>query len=152
MKKAIVFALALCILLTMCAACDKKTEASNDGPAPTSIPFVTAPPDDMLNEEDLVAPDGSKNFIIAEDNSAPFVGLDPNNLENASEEAKIALTMEGEDLEDLIEAIGEPQSTEYTLSCIAPDSGALDGLLFYEDFTVSTIRYPDGSEIIQGVF
>ena len=27
-----------------------------------------------------------------------------------------------------------------------------DGLLYYDDFTVSTIKYPDGTELVMGVF
>ena len=52
----------------------------------------------------------------------------------------LAMTMIGEPLEDLIDMIGEPISSDYAPSCLGPGE---DGELVYEDFIVYTYREGD---------
>ena len=52
----------------------------------------------------------------------------------------LAMTMIGEPLEDLIDMIGEPISSDYAPSCLGPGE---DGELAYEDFIVYTYREGD---------
>ena len=63
---------------------------------------------------------------------------------------EVASGMAGSPVSDLYAAIGEPNGSEYTASCLMPTGE--DGLLYYDDFTVSTIKYPDGTELVMGVF
>lgn len=70
----------------------------------------------------------------------------------ATPEEKLALaqTLAGEkaSAEALIEAIGEPVSSNYVSSCIGDGE---DGQLEYEGFTVYTYRDTDGKEAVQDV-
>ena len=59
-----------------------------------------------------------------------------------------AKTFEGAPVEDLIAAIGEPESSDYAPSCLGEGE---DGNLYYDGFTVYTYRDTDGSEIVSYV-
>jgi hypothetical protein len=58
--------------------------------------------------------------------------------------------MVGNSVDALYAAVGSPNGSEYTASCLVMDGE--DGILYYGDFTVSTVRYADGSEYIVGVY
>ncbi len=143
MKKfaALILALSMIFLLCACGGSDKE-EPEAEQAQPTEMPSVTAPP---------AGESGSDGMITADENNAPDAQL-AQGSDLSSEEAQLALSLQGQDVSKLIEQIGEPKSREYTASCIAPDGGAEDGLLYYDGFTVSTLRYPNGSESIMGVF
>ena len=59
-----------------------------------------------------------------------------------------AKTFEGAPLADLIEAIGEPESSDYAPSCLGEGE---DGNLYYDGFTVYTYRDTDGEETVNYV-
>ncbi len=144
MKKIAALLIALCMVLTLCA-CGSGSETKEEPQAETQateMPSVTAPP---------ASEGGDSGMVAADDNTAPDADLSGGS-DLTSEEAKLALSMQGKDVALLIEQIGEPNSTYYATSCIAPDGGAEDGQLRYDGFTVTTLRYPDGQEIIMGVF
>ena len=56
------------------------------------------------------------------------------------------LAMEGQPVEDLYDLVGEPNSSDYTSSCLV--TGGKDGQLEYDGFTVYTLVQPDGTETI----
>ena len=56
------------------------------------------------------------------------------------------LEMQGQPVEDLIDWLGEPESREYSSSCLV--EGGQDGQLCYDGFTVYTLVQPDGTETI----
>jgi hypothetical protein len=62
----------------------------------------------------------------------------------------VAESLIGQDVSALIAAIGEPDETEYTASCLV--YYAEDGLLYYGDLVISTLRYSNGTELIVGVY
>lgn len=51
-------------------------------------------------------------------------------------------------MEDLIAAIGEPESSDYAPSCLGEGE---DGNLYYDGFTVYTYRDTDGQETVNYV-
>ena len=59
-----------------------------------------------------------------------------------------AKTFEGADVNELIAAIGEPESSDYAPSCLGEGE---DGNLYYDGFTVYTYRDVDGSETVNYV-
>ncbi len=141
MKKIIILALALTMVLALCAGCGGSKQEAQPTAAPTDLPSVTAPP----------AGAESSGLNSANDDAAP-IGQPGQGPDLSSEEAKTAYGLMGQDVTELYNAVGKPGSSEYSASCIAPDAGAEDGLLYYDGFTVSTVRYPDGSEQIVGVY
>ena len=143
MKKILTLALALIMVLALCAGCGgNKNEPAAPTAAPTDLPSVTAPP---------AGAGGSAGLNTANDDTAPVAqpGQGP---DLTSEAARTAYSLYGHDVSELYQAIGQPGKAEYSASCIAPDAGAEDGLLYYDGFTVSTVRMPDGKETVQGVF
>jgi uncharacterized repeat protein (TIGR02543 family) len=66
------------------------------------------------------------------------------------EKASTADSMAGQSVEALYAAIGYPDRTEYTASCLVMDGE--DGFLYYDGFLVGTIRYPSGRELVLGVY
>ena len=62
----------------------------------------------------------------------------------------MANSLTGQDVSALYNAIGYPNSSSYSASCLVLDGE--DGLLYYSGFTVATARYSDGSEVILGAF
>lgn len=140
MKKAVIFLLLLSFLIVL-PACGDKDDVPDDAEVEaTELPTVTAPPEGEVDEE----------WILRAE-ARPKVG-EPGYVEPDSEEYRTAIEMIGRDLKDLTDKIGEPKTSSYATSCIAPGSGAEDGLLYYEDFTVSTVRYPSGKETVTGAF
>lgn len=59
-----------------------------------------------------------------------------------------ALKYVGKDVSKLYAAIGKPNSSEYASSCIGDGE---DGLLYYNDFTVTTYR-ENGKETVQDAY
>ena len=139
MKKSIIAALLLmCLLMTVCVACGGGKEEQPQ--AAGELPTVTAPPAGVA---------AGQNVIAAEDNAAAT--LDENaGAAYVSEEHRIAAGLVGSEVDELFAAIGEPNSKEYTASCLVADGE--DGLLYYDGFTVSTTRFANGTETIMGVY
>lgn len=68
--------------------------------------------------------------------------------ESGSSALETAKTFEGAPVEDLIAAIGEPESSDYAPSCLGEGE---DGNLYYDGFTVYTYRDTDGTETVNYV-
>ena len=81
---------------------------------------------------------------VAEPSAAP--SAEP--VEGGESLLETAKTFEGAAVEDLIAAIGEPDSSDYAPSCLGEGE---DGNLYYDGFTVYTYRDVDGSETVNYV-
>ncbi len=149
MKKCLALLLAMMMLLCLCA-CGGQEEA----PAPAA---AEATDSDLTEETAAEATDSDLAAEQPADDSAGNVVVAPGAA--AAEEAasvdqemfNLALECIGLSPADLYAAIGEPDGTEYTSSCLEDD--AEDGMLYYNDygFYVWTLRYTDGTETIQDV-
>lgn len=116
-------ALGLCACGTTAAEPDPTAEPETAAtPEPSAQPEVTEPPANAPEEAPVEEETDSVDKIVA-----------------------LVLSMEGEPLEELIAIIGEPNSVEYTPSCIVDGE---DGQLYYDGFTVYTEAPRDGVEYI----
>ena len=129
MKKTIAIILALMMVLSL-AACGGEKEAidsigGQDGPEVTATATPAATP---------------------EPTPAPEVTPEP--TEEPKDDLKTtAESFIGAALEELIAAIGEPESSDYAPSCLGPGE---DGNLYYDGFVVYTYR-EDGTETVEYV-
>lgn len=129
MKKILSLMLAAMLVLGLAACGDA---GSSETPAPTAAPSEAAPEDTTSPTEAVegtTSPDEGEN------------GGDTSLLETAK-------TFEGAPVEDLIAAIGEPESSDYAPSCLGEGE---DGNLYYDGFTVYTYRDTDGQETVNYV-
>ena len=122
----------LCAVLVLSLAGCGGTKAETAGP--TEAPAVTAAP----TEAPAAAPSPTE---------APAAAAAPEKAdsETAALVEKI-LAMEGQPVEDLYALVGQPNSSDYTPSCLV--TGGQDGQLEYDGFTVYTLVRPDGTETI----
>lgn len=127
MKKITCLLLALALLLCL-AACGGEPAADAGEPVAESEEPVAESEEPVEESEEPV-----------EESEAPAEEATP--LETAKE-------FEGANLEDLIAAIGEPQSSDYAPSCLGEGE---DGNLYYDGFTVYTYRDVDGTEVVNYV-
>ena len=127
MKKITCLLLALALLLCL-AACGGEPAADAGEPVAESEEPVAESEEPVEESEEPV-----------EESEAP--AEEATLLETAKE-------FEGANLEDLIAAIGEPQSSDYAPSCLGEGE---DGNLYYDGFTVYTYRDVDGSETVNYV-
>ena len=127
MKKYVVLLLCAGLALSLigCGGAKTETAAPTDTPAATAVPATAAP-------------------TAAEESAAPAPTEAPG-ADTAALVEKI-LAMEGQPVEDLYALVGEPNSSDYTPSCLV--MGGQDGQLEYDGFTVYTLVQPDGSETI----
>ena len=133
MKKIIVALMLVMSLMVLCAGC-----GSSEAPASeTAAVSATMAPVEEAAPEEAAQPE--EEAVQTEE--------EPVSGEDAKE---LAMGMTGSPVEELFAAVGEPNSTEYTTSCLIPTGE--DGLLYYDGFTVSTIKYPDGTELVMGAF
>ena len=123
MKKALIMLLCAALALSL-AACG---EAGTEETAPVSEPASeeTAPATEPAAEETAPADEPEGESLL-----------------------ETAKTFEGAPVEDLIAAIGEPESSDYAPSCLGEGE---DGNLYYDGFTVYTYRDVDGSETVNYV-
>lgn len=176
-KSAIALLMIVSALMLLCAGCggtENPSAAVSATMAPTAEPEVTAEPTEVTAEpvEETAEPaaeDGEEaepaEEADANEESSQTSGNSNSNSSNNSgnsnsssttdksetvDKYKVASTMTGSSVSELYEAIGKPNGTEYTASCLIPTGE--DGLLYYDDFTVSTIRYSDGTELVMGAF
>ena len=125
MKKILSLMLAAMLVLGLAACGDA-------GSTETAAPSETAP-------EDTTSPtEAVEGTAVPEDGEN---GGDASLLETAK-------TFEGAPVEDLIAAIGEPESSDYAPSCLGEGE---DGNLYYDGFTVYTYRDTDGQETVNYV-
>ena len=129
MKKILSLMLAAMLVLGLAACGDA---GSTETPAPTAAPSEAAPEDTTSTTE------------AVEGTAAPEDG------ENSGDTSLLetAKTFEGAPVEDLIAAIGEPESSDYAPSCLGEGE---DGNLYYDGFTVYTYRDTDGQETVNYV-
>ena len=134
MKKALILLLCAALALSL-AACG---EAGTEETAPVSEPASeeTAPVSEPAAEE--TAP-------VSEPAAEETAPADEPEGESLLETAK---TFEGADVNELIAAIGEPESSDYAPSCLGEGE---DGNLYYDGFTVYTYRDTDGTETVNYV-
>lgn len=141
MKKLLALLLAFGMLLCLCA-CGAKEEAPAEEEKPEA-PVLAEATDTDLATEPVEASSG--DVVVAPPAAAAAASdVDQDMFEQAIECIGLTPT-------DLIAAIGEPESTEYTSSCL--EDNAEDGMLYYNEygFYVWTLRYTDGTETIQDV-
>ena len=120
----------LCALLALStAACG---QAGTEAPAESAAAQTAAPAAD----ETPTAAEPAVTETPAADEAAGDASL----LDTAKQ-------FEGEPLEDLIAAVGEPESSDYAPSCLGDGE---DGNLYYDGFTVYTYR-DDSGEIVNYV-
>ena len=97
---------------------------------------------------------GDAGRTAPEDTTSPTEAVEgtsaPEDGENSGDASLLetAKTFEGAPVEDLIAAIGEPESSDYAPSCLGEGE---DGNLYYDGFTVYTYRDTDGQETVNYV-
>ena len=127
MKRTISLIFALICVLSLCA-CTQKQEPSQPTAAPAAVPSA--------------AP-------AVESTAAPEIGETPESPVGAAEPQTslfdTAKALEGENVEELLSAVGEPVSREdYTPSCLGDGE---DGLWHYADFDVYTYREGENESV-----
>ena len=182
MKKiTVALLLVVSMLMVLCAGCGSSDAPAASVSAtmaptaePTSTPEPTAEPEPSAEPVEETAEPAEEEEDPAEEEEEPVEeepaqstssnsGNNSNSNSQSEKEEKpeptaepevdkyeVASKMTGSSVSDLYAAIGEPNGSEYTASCLMPTGE--DGLLYYDDFTVSTIKYPDGTELVMGVF
>ena len=131
MKKTLSLLL-LCALLAALAACGGKA----DEPKPTGTPApqeaLAASASDAQTAKQTHVPPASSSDAVVDDQSYG-----------------IAQGYVGQPASALINAIGRPFDSEYSASC--EQEGAEDGMLYYNGFSVWTMRTATG-EIVRAVY
>ena len=117
MKKAIVLLICLALLLGLCACGAKPAETT---PATTAPAVETQP---AVQDEQ------------------------PQEAEPEQDMVEVVRQYIDKPLEDLLDVIGQPQSSDYVDSCLGEGE---DGLLIYDGFVVYTYREGD-SEVVYDV-
>ncbi len=123
----IVFTLSVFLILLFCS-CGTTAVTSELSPSTSDAPFSHQEP--SFSE-------------TVETSSFPSSPVDETSSESEGKR-EIAISLIGQDISLLYEAIGEPISAEYSLSCNGPGD---DGLLTYDGFIVFTYR-EDGVETV----
>lgn len=177
MKKITVALLLVCLMLGVCVGCgssdapaasvsatmapvEETAEAPEATAEPTPEPITepeaeeAEPAEEEAEPAEEEEPAESASANSGNSQPQPEVEAKPEPTAEPVEEDvdkySVAVDMQGSSVEDLYTAIGQPNGSEYTASCLIPTGE--DGLLYYDDFTVSTIRYPDGTELVMGAF
>ena len=176
MKKTVFAALcAACLILALCAACGSGSDVGQavsesetfeqvtpvptaeptEAPAATAEPIVTAEPEATAAPETVT--DNTPGSAGTESAGQSGSSTSGNNSQSgtpaeppAQDKFSAAQDLIGASLDDLISAIGSPNSSAYIESCLVP--GGEDGILDYGSFTVETIRRADGSELVYDVY
>ena len=136
MKKNAIAALALSMGLCLCACGQAQTAAQTD-PQPLS-PVV----------EEIPA---SESSLSAQVQQPPASETDAQPEGEMADDGRMALAQEyiGRGADELIAALGEPDSREYAASC--EEENAEDGMLMYDGFYVWTLRTAD-EELVRDVY
>ena len=133
MKKTLSLLLAFTMLLAL-AAC--RREKAPEEPEATATPapqeVLAASASDTAQAQQTHVPPASSSDAVLDDQSYGK-----------------ALGYIGQPASALINAIGQPVSTEYSASC--EQDGAEDGMLYYRGFSVWTMRTATG-EIVRAVY
>lgn len=141
MKKLLALLLAVMTILCLCA-CGAKTEE----PAPAEAAPAVEETDDSETDvpEVPTAADSSSDVVVAPAAAAEESSVDEEMFATAEE-------CIGLNVSDLYAAIGEPDSSEYSSSCLVED--AEDGVLYYNayGFYVYSLKESDGTETVQAI-
>lgn len=147
MKKTIAIILALLMLLCFAACGDDKTDmvgvtviGGQDGPEVTATAEIVNTPAPTPVPEETPAPVETTPEPTPEPTPTPQA--EPENDLKATAESFI-----GAALDELIAAIGEPESSDYAPSCLGDGE---DGNLYYDGFVVYTYR-ENGTETVEYV-
>ena len=127
-KKITAMMLAVLMMFSLVACGEKKTDEPEKTPEPTPEPVETTP---------------EPNSVVEETPEPEFV-------EEPAEGSDMKATAEsfiGASLDELIAAIGEPESSDYAPSCLGEGE---DGNLYYDGFVVYTYR-ENGTETVEYV-
>jgi len=151
MKKFLVLLLALLMLTALCA-CGETEQAAEDvkaAEAPAEAAATDATDATDGDAEPAVLDDSDGDVYVLTDDILAADEAAANGLDEEMYAA--AVDCIGESYETLIEAVGEPENTNYAASCLEMDSE--DGQLFYYGygFYVWTLKTADG-ETVQDVY
>lgn len=125
-------------VMLLCALLALSTAAC--GQAGTEAPAESAAAQTAADETPAAAEPAAAEPAVTETPAADEAAGDASLLDTAKQ-------FEGEPLEDLIAAVGEPESSDYAPSCLGDGE---DGNLYYDGFTVYTYR-DDSGEIVNYV-
>ena len=145
MKKIIAIILALMMLLSF-AACGDAEDTAIDTIGGQDGPTVSA----TAEPEKTPEPTPEPVETTPEPNSVVEETPEPEFVEEPTEGSDMKATAEsfiGASLDELIAAIGEPESSDYAPSCLGEGE---DGNLYYDGFVVYTYR-ENGTETVEYV-
>ncbi len=134
-KKNVSLSLAILLLIGALSACSSEstTEATETTTVEESAEAAEAAEsvEEALEDSDEAADSLDEEETISDEDDTEA---------SENELLELAISFEGKPLSELIEAIGEPNASDYASSCIG--SGE-DGNLYYDGFTVYTYREGD---------
>ena len=133
MKKILSLALVMILALGLAACGESGTEPSAAPSEPAAVDTTTPDPADESNETTDPAAESTETAEPEETGDSLL---------------EIAKGYEGANVDELIAAIGEPNSSDYAPSCLGEGE---DGNLYYDGFTVYTYRDTSGAETVNYV-
>ena len=134
MKNILSLALAMILALGLAACGESGTEPSAAPSDPAAV--------------DTTTPDPAAESTEAQDPAAGSAETAEPAEETGGSLLEIAKGYEGANVDELIAAIGEPNSSDYAPSCLGEGE---DGNLYYDGFTVYTYRDTSGAETVNYV-
>lgn len=134
MKNILSLALAMILALGLAACGESGTEPSAAPSEPAAV--------------DTTTPDPAAESTEAQDPAAGSAETAEPAEETGGSLLEIAKGYEGANVDELIAAIGDPNSSDYAPSCLGEGE---DGNLYYDGFTVYTYRDTSGAETVNYV-
>ena len=134
MKKILSLALVMILALGLAACGESGTEPSAAPSDPAAV--------------DTTTPDPAAESTEAQDPAAGSTETAEPAEETGGSLLEIAKGYEGANVDELIAAIGAPNSSDYAPSCLGEGE---DGNLYYDGFTVYTYRDTSGAETVNYV-
>ena len=134
MKNILSLALAMILALGLAACGESGTEPSAAPSDPAAVDTTTPDPAAESTEAQDPAAESTETAEPAEEPGGSLL--------------EIAKGYEGANVDELIAAIGDPNSSDYAPSCLGEGE---DGNLYYDGFTVYTYRDTSGAETVNYV-
>lgn len=134
MKNILSLALAMILALGLAACGESGTEPSAAPSDPAAVDTTTPDPAAESTEAQDPAAESTETAEPAEETGGSLL--------------EIAKGYEGANVDELIAAIGDPNSSDYAPSCLGEGE---DGNLYYDGFTVYTYRDTSGAETVNYV-
>lgn len=134
MKNILSLALAMILALGLAACGESGTEPSAAPSDPAAVDTTTPDPAAESTEAQDPAAESTETAEPAEETGGSLL--------------EIAKGYEGANVDELIAAIGAPNSSDYAPSCLGEGE---DGNLYYDGFTVYTYRDTSGAETVNYV-